>query len=1456
MAKTFWQVFITRFLVTLTVILSIFAAFLYQRIESAKDMAHMAAQEALTHVDIVLNTMIDKTNMVEGFLHSFGEARMREMAERGDGKIYLDEFNLFTSMLYDSPSIRAIQLLPGGITLYSYPLKGNEQAIGDNVLERERPRASAIFAMRSGLTVVDGPYELMQGGMSLIARNPIYYQDGSFWGFAVIILALPDVIEPLGLNDLTRQGYEFEFDFIHDGAATTIATTLSAERSRDTIEETKLLAGRRVSIKVVPQEGWMRFEDGAFEFTFFLLIAILIAYLGTRYRLSSLQLVSSLEKEKFLRLVTAQAYKEAEQANNAKSDFLSAMSHDLRTPMNAIVGLCVLLTRDMDKPQKVANYARKINASCQHLLGLINDILDMNKIESGKNTFNMREFSLATLIDNLNTIVRPQARAKKQAFEIKLQHIKHEFLIADNLRLNQILLNLLSNAVKYTQVGGHISLIVTEEEERSNNIARYTFEVIDNGMGMSQEFLARIYEPFVRADNVVGTAIQGTGLGMTITHNLVNLLGGSIVIDSKENEGTAVRVHLSLKIKNEEVKDSEFLKNHGIARILLIDDEFAVNESVSHTMSEAGVETIHAFNRTQTFSFLDKCAAEGKKIDLILLDLVLQDENGLDVAKALKDSPYRDIPIFILTSYDYSDIEVDGMDIGIKGFLMKPLFLSNLKQAIINAYDDNSKTEKADNKSVLDGMHILAAEDNELNSEILVELLSMRGAKCTMCADGVEVVEAFKKSQPGQYDFILMDVQMPRLNGLDATRQIRALDLPHAKTITIIAMTANAFTDDVKASLDAGMDYHISKPIDLDLLEDYMRKVGAGQAPNLSNSYVPTMRRTTKEEAAREEAVGKARKEAARAQAECSHSGAEAARLEPEALHPLAAASAGAAAASAGAEAAAPEAAADLAPCDPTPTGDGLITANAQSTEHNAKRSDNEAAGVSGATISKVHASRYTLFSSAFNAPLVSGSDFDRDEVGAFNAQAAQDIASAEAQAAQQLAEDKARRSSLHYESLAAQTNTGPDAVNAPALPEAQSHSLGVAGDGGDVSAAGVAGPGPSSVSYQASAQPTNVLSKVLGKFQQVLAHKEELLPGVNKNNLAVLRVLSLLHSKDGHIASEDNVRQAKLLAQASMQGSLPAYGHGAQSELELPPPSLKVPDKYRLQEGTETIGYLKLAEVAAVNDIFINAMEGKGRGLEPYNPDFKQQEIAALERTAAADQVGHDHAQELAAQAADSHPKPDSSAQQDAPKRTPVKRTPVSIAALHAPEVIAPGQYDESAVEEQHNLIKAGVTIFSADMQQNLEHSAHPDGTQGIKVTPELIAEATKELDELHLKVKADPTLLAEATRDLEKLRSSFSGARQAKSRGIIDAIISGTGFAQAFGLGDEAKERDKFKDEEVEEEESTKERAPDQAEVQAAAPSAGASSAGASSAAAPSAAAPSVAPAAPVPADHPKAS
>lgn len=839
MGRPFYYMFITRFAITLLVIVSIFSLFTYQRVKNSQELARSIAQETLVHIEIIFNSMLTKTDMMEVFLHSMGDEKMREIAERMDGQVGLDKFNMLASMLRDSDAIRALQLLPNGVTTYTYPYEGNEAAIGDRVLEREAVRETALYAKNSGNTVVDGPYKLLQGGWSLIARNPVYYDSGEFWGFTVIILSLPEVIEPLGLNDLIRQGFEYRFDLITQDDPKMVATTLVHHKVDDTVFASKKLASRDAVLYIIPKSGWLDLNDFVFELLFFLILAIIIAYLSTRNKLSSLELVASLEKEKHLRLVTAQAYKEAEQANTAKSDFLSAMSHDLRTPMNAIVGLCSLLQRDTGNQQKVADYVQKLTASSRHLLGLINDILDMSKIESGKVALNVREFSLASLIDGVNTIVRPQARAKRQVFEIIVNQIEHEMLIADDLRLNQILLNLLSNAVKYTQIGGHIKLIVTENEARSNNIASYTFEIVDNGMGMSQEFIQHIYEPFARANSSSVNQIQGTGLGMTITNNLVKLMGGTIDIESELKSGTSVRINLDIKIKNEEIKDSEFLKKMGISNILLIDDEICVSKSVSSTMAEAGVSTIYAASGSDAKEKLEHMKAQGKKIDLILLDLKLRKEDGLDVARDLKapESPWKDIPIYILTSFDYSEIEVDAMDIGISGFMMKPLFLSNLKLVIetsgmLNHKDAGASKKASDsNKSCLNGLNILAAEDNELNSEILIELLSIRGATCTVCKDGQEVVEAMKQAKPGQYAFILMDVQMPVMNGLEATKAIRALDDPYARNIPIIAMTANAFTEDVKVSLNAGMNYHISKPIDFDLLENYVRHILEGTVP-------------------------------------------------------------------------------------------------------------------------------------------------------------------------------------------------------------------------------------------------------------------------------------------------------------------------------------------------------------------------------------------------------------------------------------------------------------------------------------------------------------------------------------------------------------------------------------------------------------------------------------------------
>lgn len=843
-SNSFLYIFLKRLVVSIIIVLAIFSLLTYQRVNTSRAIARSIAQETMVHIDIILNNLLDKTDMLKVYLQSMGEDEMREIAKRMDGQYQVDKFNLFASMLRDSPSIRALQLLPNAVTTYTYPLKGNESALGDRILERPGSRPSALLAKQTGKTIVVGPYKLVQGGWSLIARNPVYYKDGSFWGFAVIIMDLPDVIEPLGLSDLTRQGFEYRFDFVYDDGPHPVTNTFDQQNIDNAVSVTKTIAGRKTALHIVPSNGWLNLQDFIFELIFFILLAVVIAYLSSRNKLSALKLIDALEKEKHLRMVTAQAYKEAEQANAAKSTFLSTMSHDLRTPMNAIVGLCTLLQRDSSNAQKVADYASKLTASSRHLLGLINDILDMSKIESGKLALNVREFSLIELIDGVNTIVRPQARAKRQVFDIVFNGINHEMLIADDLRLNQILLNLLSNAVKYTQLGGHIQLNVFENEARSNNIANYTFEIIDNGIGMSPEFIKKIYEPFTREETSEVHHIQGTGLGMTITNNLVKLMGGTIDIESKLKVGTKVSINLAIKIKNDEFEETEFLKSLGISNILLIDDDISVSKSVSQTMNEAHVSTFYAASGKEAYEVLDKLKPQGKKIDLILLDLKLKNEDGLDVARTLKsdNSQWKDVPIYILTSFDYSDIEVDAIDIGISGFLMKPLFISNLKHAIETSglQSHQKQDSKQGNKSVLKGMHVLAAEDNELNSEILVELLGIHGASCKVCKDGQEIVDVMKQAKPNEYDFILMDVQMPIKNGLDATREIRALDSVYARTVPIIAMTANAFTEDIKRSIEAGMNYHISKPIDFDLLENYIQNLVKGSCPRQAAAPSPS----------------------------------------------------------------------------------------------------------------------------------------------------------------------------------------------------------------------------------------------------------------------------------------------------------------------------------------------------------------------------------------------------------------------------------------------------------------------------------------------------------------------------------------------------------------------------------------------------------------------------------------
>ncbi len=523
-----------------------------------------------------------------------------------------------------------------------------------------------------------------------------------------------------------------------------------------------------------------------------------------------------------------EAFRIAEEANQAKSSFLSNMSHDIRTPMNAIVGFAALLTRDAENPDKVREYTRKITSSSQHLLGLINDILDISKIEAGKTTLSLSDENLVELIENIDSIIRPQMRAKNHSFEVISRDLRHEQVVMDKLRLNQILLNLLSNAVKYTPDGGHITLTVQELPQHARQFAHFRFIVEDNGYGMSEEYVQTIFQAFTREENSITNKIQGTGLGMAITKNLVDLMGGNIVVRSKKGKGSVFTVDLQLHI-SEQSMDYGFWKKNGITKILVVDDEEVVCEHIQAAMEELGVQVEYALDGHTAIAMVKQSAQKGCLYDVVLLDWKMPGMDGVEAARRIRQEIAQKIPILILTGYDWEEMEEEAREAGINAFLQKPFFLTSFRQRVDLVLHQESEQEERDEQSILHGMHILVAEDNEINAEILCELLAMAGATCEIFENGQLAAEAFARSEPGQYQIILMDVQMPVMNGYETTRVIRNSEHPLASGIPILAMTANAFAEDIRDALEAGMNAHVSKPVDMAVLEKTIRTVLEGQ---------------------------------------------------------------------------------------------------------------------------------------------------------------------------------------------------------------------------------------------------------------------------------------------------------------------------------------------------------------------------------------------------------------------------------------------------------------------------------------------------------------------------------------------------------------------------------------------------------------------------------------------------
>lgn len=523
----------------------------------------------------------------------------------------------------------------------------------------------------------------------------------------------------------------------------------------------------------------------------------------------------------------AEALQAAQLASNSKTTFLSNMSHDIRTPMNAVLGFTALLARDAENPDKVKEYTRKITASGQHLLSLINDILDVSKIESGKVVLNVDEFTLNDLVSSVDAIIRPMAKTKNQNFYVEVTGIKHEYLLGDETRINQILINLLSNAVKYTPENGNIWFRIIGLKQRSSQYEHIRIEVQDNGYGMTPEYLKTIFDAFTRAENSTTNKVQGTGLGMAITKNIVELMGGTIDVTSEVDKGSLFRVDIEFRIP-ESHANKQFWKSNGISRILAVNGDPEICKNIQMLMKGMGVLADTAFSAEEALGILEDIPM-GKSYNLFLLDYNIPDMDCIQMAEKIRDIIPDNVPVLFLADYDTEGIE---KVFGIKnsGILTKPFFVSAFKEKveeIQKGLKGGSTDTEQDNS--LEGLHFLAAEDNEINAEILSEILLIEGAECEIVGNGKLAVERFINSTEGEFDAILMDVQMPVMNGYDATRAIRALERKDAAKIPIIAMTANAFAEDEKEAIKAGMDVHMAKPIDLELLKKVIKQCIQGK---------------------------------------------------------------------------------------------------------------------------------------------------------------------------------------------------------------------------------------------------------------------------------------------------------------------------------------------------------------------------------------------------------------------------------------------------------------------------------------------------------------------------------------------------------------------------------------------------------------------------------------------------
>ena len=530
------------------------------------------------------------------------------------------------------------------------------------------------------------------------------------------------------------------------------------------------------------------------------------------------------QTERQARMALKDAYDAANRANRAKTAFLSNMSHDIRTPMNAIVGMTAIAGANIENQERVLDCLGKITQASRHLLGLINEVLDMSRIESGKVVLTEEEFNLGELIDNLIAMAKSSIEEHHHAFEVRLETIEHEAVCGDALRIQQMITNILSNAIKYTPDGGSITFSLAERPTAHKGVGCYVFTVADNGVGMTEEFQKVLFEPFTRADDKRTSKIQGTGLGMAITRNIVNMMNGTIKVESAPGKGSTFTVTVFLKLQEAEAVDNEILAD---LPVLVVDDDAVCRESTVTMLEEIGIDGEAAASGPEAVERTVERHQRQQDYFAVLVDWKMPGMDGIETTRAIRQQVGRDVPIIVLTAYDYAEIEEEARKAGVDDFIAKPLFRSRLTAALKNLVEGRPIQPAHDGLEHLTqndyhDKHILLVEDNALNREIAQELIGMTGANVEVAENGQEAVDAFAAAPAGHFDLIFMDIQMPLMNGYEAAAAIRSTR--KGLRVPIVAMTANAFAEDVILAKNAGMNEHLAKPLDLHKLNDVLKR--------------------------------------------------------------------------------------------------------------------------------------------------------------------------------------------------------------------------------------------------------------------------------------------------------------------------------------------------------------------------------------------------------------------------------------------------------------------------------------------------------------------------------------------------------------------------------------------------------------------------------------------------------